>query len=108
MAVTKRGEQIIVDKTGEVIDSSEIVNAHDKLLKDLEAKNRKDLAEMGFKSNLKLVHRKIRNKDHRNCHICGTSEVFLGERLCVHHIDFNKMQGCDGYDTGCSDYTWHN
>lgn len=45
--------------------------------------------------NLELKE-KIRNRDNRNCQECGTSELFLGERLCVHHIDLNKMQGCDG------------
>lgn len=40
---------------------------------------------------------KIRNRDHRVCQACGTSELFLGERLCVHHVDLNKMQGCDGH-----------
>ena len=49
------------------------------------------------KFDLKLKE-KIRNRDNRNCQECGESELFLGERLCVHHVDLNKMQGCDGHD----------
>ena len=46
------------------------------------------------KFDLKLKE-KIRNRDNRNCQLCGMSELFLGERLCVHHVDLNKMQGCE-------------
>ena len=27
---------------------------------------------------------------------CGKSEILNGERLTVHHIDADKMQGCNG------------
>lgn len=42
----------------------------------------------------------IRNRDERNCQLCGKSEIFNGRRLPIHHIDGNKMQGCDDHD-------WH-
>ena len=38
----------------------------------------------------------IRNRDNRVCQLCGKSEILNhGYRLCVHHIDGDKMQGCD-------------
>lgn len=39
----------------------------------------------------------IRNRDNRVCQMpeCGKSEILNGERLSVHHIDGDKMQGCD-------------
>ena len=30
------------------------------------------------------------------CVLCGKSEILNGLRLSVHHIDGDKMQGCDG------------
>lgn len=39
---------------------------------------------------------KIRNRDNRTCVLCGKSEIQNGRRLSVHHIDGDKMQGCDG------------
>ncbi len=39
---------------------------------------------------------KIRNRDNRVCQLCGKSEILNGRRLSVHHIDGDKMQGCDG------------
>jgi len=39
---------------------------------------------------------KIRNRDNRVCVFCGKSEIENGERLSIHHIDRNKMQGCGG------------
>ena len=38
----------------------------------------------------------IRNRDNRVCQLCGKSEILNGgKRLFVHHIDGDKMQGCD-------------
>lgn len=37
----------------------------------------------------------IRNRDNRICVLCGKSEIQNGKRLCVHHIDGDKMQGCN-------------
>ena len=39
---------------------------------------------------------KIRNRDNRTCVLCGKGEIQNGERLSVHHIDADKMQGCNG------------
>ena len=39
---------------------------------------------------------KIRNRDGRTCVLCGKNEIQNGQRLSVHHIDGNKMQGCVG------------
>jgi hypothetical protein len=36
----------------------------------------------------------IRDKFNRQCYICGVSET--KPRLHVHHIDYNKVQGCKG------------
>ncbi len=37
----------------------------------------------------------IRNRDHRVCVLCGKPEFLNGgQKLSVHHIDGNKMQGC--------------
>jgi len=38
----------------------------------------------------------IRNRDSRTCVLCGKGEIQNGQRLSVHHIDADKMQGCDG------------
>jgi len=38
----------------------------------------------------------IRNRDNRVCQLCGKSEIENGRRLSVHHIDGDKMQGCNG------------
>lgn len=45
--------------------------------------------------NLRLKEA-IRNRDNRVCVKCGKSEILNGERLSVHHIDGEKMQGCNG------------
>lgn len=34
----------------------------------------------------------VRDQFGRKCLICGQPEN--GQRLCVHHVDYNKMQGC--------------
>ena len=38
---------------------------------------------------------KIRNKYNRKCFICGKDEKNNKYRLSVHHVDMNKMCGCD-------------
>jgi len=38
----------------------------------------------------------VRNKANRVCQLCGRPEILNGERLSVHHVDGNKMQGCNG------------
>ena len=38
----------------------------------------------------------IRNKHDRICFICGKTEDENGEKLSVHHTDYNKDCGCDG------------
>lgn len=40
------------------------------------------------------VKEEIRNKFGRACFMCGLSEVDNKKKLHVHHIDYNKMQGC--------------
>ena len=37
----------------------------------------------------------IRNNDNRVCQLCGKFEILNGKRLSVHHIDGDKMQGCN-------------
>lgn len=37
----------------------------------------------------------IRDAFGRRCYLCGTPEN--GKRLDVHHVDYNKSQGCHGY-----------
>lgn len=37
-----------------------------------------------------------RNKFDRKCLICGKSEEDNGKKLSVHHVNYDKMQGCDG------------
>jgi len=46
-----------------------------------------------FNSRLK---ERIRNRDNRTCVLCGKAEIRNGRRLSVHHIDNDKLQGCDG------------
>ncbi len=36
----------------------------------------------------------IRNKYGRQCFLCGCLEN--GRKLCIHHVDYDKTQGCDG------------
>ena len=42
-----------------------------------------------------VLKEEIRNRDNRVCTLCGKSELLNGRRLSVHHIDGDKMQGCD-------------
>ena len=37
----------------------------------------------------------VRQKFNRKCVLCGISEN--GEKLSVHHVDYNKLQGCQGH-----------
>lgn len=41
----------------------------------------------------------IRDKFNRTCILCGKTEEDNGKKLSVHHIDYNKMQGC-GHNWG--------
>ena len=36
-----------------------------------------------------------RNKFYNKCFLCGKNEIENGRKLSVHHIDYNKNQGCD-------------
>lgn len=47
-----------------------------------------------FKFNLEK-REEIRNKYNRVCVVSGVSALQNGQRLCVDHVDENKMQGCD-------------
>ena len=38
----------------------------------------------------------IRERYNRTCFFCGKSEKDNSERLCVHHIDYNKNSICNG------------
>lgn len=44
------------------------------------------------------VKEEVRERYNRKCIICGKSEIENGEKLCVHHVDYNKKQGCDDYE----------
>ena len=48
------------------------------------------------KFNEKLKE-KIRNNHYRKCAMCGGVEVY--KKYSVHHIDYDKAQGCNGQDT---------
>ena len=41
------------------------------------------------------IKEKIRNRDNRVCVLCGKGEIQNGQRLSVHHVDSDKMQGCN-------------
>jgi len=41
------------------------------------------------------LRERIRNRDNRTCQLCGKFEILNGRRLAVHHIDGDKMQGCE-------------
>ena len=48
------------------------------------------------KFNRKLKE-EVRNKFRRKCFLCGKTEVENnGKNMCVHHIDYDKEQGCNG------------
>ena len=42
-----------------------------------------------------IIKEKIRNKWNRKCAICNKLEKNNGQRLSVHHVNYNKNQGCD-------------
>jgi putative phosphoesterase len=37
------------------------------------------------------VKQNIRKNDAHFCQLCGESETYLKEKLCIHHIDYNKQ-----------------
>jgi len=48
------------------------------------------------KFNRKLKE-EVRNKYKRKCFLCGKTEAENdGKNMCVHHIDYDKEQGCNG------------
>ena len=47
-----------------------------------------------LKFNFRLKER-IREKYRRKCFLCGKTEKENGSRLSVHHVDSDKMQGCN-------------
>lgn len=51
-------------------------------------------SEYCHKFNFRLKEQ-VREKFGRVCFICSKSEEDNGRRLDVHHVDGNKMQGCD-------------
>jgi hypothetical protein len=40
----------------------------------------------------------VRDAYDRKCLVCGKSELENGQKLSVHHTNYDKMQGCDGTD----------
>lgn len=40
----------------------------------------------------------VRDRYNRMCVVCGMSEENNNQKLCVHHIDYNKDQGCNGHE----------
>ena len=44
-----------------------------------------------FTTNLK---ESVRDRFGRTCFLCPTTEEENGRKLCVHHVDYNKGQGC--------------
>lgn len=50
-----------------------------------------------FKFSYK-VKEDVRERYNRTCIVCGKTEIDNGEKLCVHHVDYNKKQGCDDYE----------
>lgn len=43
------------------------------------------------------IKEKVRGYYGRRCFKCDKTEEENNERLCVHHVDFNKNQGCDSH-----------
>jgi hypothetical protein len=39
---------------------------------------------------------RVRGKFNHRCYLCPKDEVDNGEKLCVHHIDYNKNSLCNG------------
>lgn len=42
------------------------------------------------------IREEVRNKFYRKCVICGKDEIMNKRKLDVHHVDYDKYQGCDG------------
>lgn len=42
------------------------------------------------------IKEEVRNKFGRRCFICGKDESINKRKLDVHHVDYDKYQGCDG------------
>ena len=47
-----------------------------------------------FKFSYKIKE-EIREKYDRKCFLCGMNEKENKRKLCVHHVDYNKNQGCN-------------
>ena len=43
------------------------------------------------------VRESIREEFNRKCFLCGKEENDNGRKLDVHHIDYNREQGCNGH-----------
>jgi hypothetical protein len=41
---------------------------------------------------------RIRSKYDHRCFVCDMTQEDNGQKLSVHHVDMNKMQGCDGHE----------
>lgn len=44
------------------------------------------------------IKEQTREKYNRRCFLCDKPEKRNKRKLSVHHIDYNKMQGCNGHD----------
>lgn len=44
------------------------------------------------------IKEEVREKYGRTCLLCGKTEEDNGRKLDVHHVDYNKEQGCNGYN----------
>jgi hypothetical protein len=42
------------------------------------------------------LKREIRTDYNKKCFVCGISQQDNGKCLSIHHVDYNKMQGCGG------------
>jgi endogenous inhibitor of DNA gyrase (YacG/DUF329 family) len=46
------------------------------------------------------IKERVRDEFGRTCFLCPTTETENGQKLCVHHVDYNKSQGCKGLKWG--------
>lgn len=46
----------------------------------------------------KACRERIRVKYGYRCFMCNVSQEDNGQKLCVHHVDMNKDQGCNGHE----------
>lgn len=44
------------------------------------------------------IKEQIREEFNRKCFLCGKNEQKNNAKLSIHHIDYNKNQGCNGLD----------